>query len=124
MIKRRTTLNIADNSGALTVQCIGFVGLGNRDWAQVGDIITVAIKTAEPRKQAKKGTVARAVVVRQRLAMRRKDGTYIRFTENAAVLLKGNDTKEPLGNRLFGPFPMELKARGFDKVANLAPELV
>ncbi|MEK7674159.1 MAG: 50S ribosomal protein L14 [Patescibacteria group bacterium] len=122
MIKRRTILKVADNSGATTVQCIGFVKLGNRDWAQVGDTITVSVKTAEPRKQVSKGQVVKAIIVRQKRAIRRADGSYIRFADNAVVILK--DKKELMGNRIFGPIPREIKTKGFDKIANLAPELV
>lgn len=122
MIKRRTVLNVADNSGALKIQCIGFVRLGNRNWAKIGDVITASIKEVEPRKQVKKGQVVKAVVVRQRLALRRADGSYVRFADNAAVLLKGD--KDLLGNRITGPIPMEVKQKGYDKIANLAPELV
>lgn len=122
MIKRRTLLMCADNSGATKLQCIGFVGLGNRDFAKIGDIITVSIKEAEPRKAIKKGEVAKAVIVRQRLPIRRKDGSYVRFYENAAVLIKTKN--EPVGNRMFGPFPIEIKQKGFEKIASLAPELV
>lgn len=122
MIKRRTILNVADNSGALKVQCIGFVGLGNRDWAQVGDTIAVSVREAEPRKQITKGQVLKAIVVRQRRALRRPDGSYIRFADNAVIMLKGD--KDMAGNRIFGPIPREIKTKGFEKIANLAPELV
>ncbi len=96
--------------------------MGNRDWAQVGDTITVSVKTAEPRKQVSKGQVVKAIIVRQKRAIRRADGSYIRFADNAVVILK--DKKELMGNRIFGPIPREIKTKGFDKIANLAPELV
>jgi len=122
MITRRTILKCADNSGALEVQCIGFVGLGNRNYATIGDIIVCSVKKAEPHRQIKKGDVVKAVVVRQKKPFKRKDGTWIRFEENACVLIK--DKKELIGNRIFGPIPREIKEKGFDKIANLALELV
>ncbi len=122
MIQRRTILNVADNSGALKLQCIGFVKKGNAKWAEIGDIIVCSVKEALPRKQIEKGDVVKAVIVRQKKPLRRKDGSYIQFFENAAVILgPGN---EPIGNRIFGPIPIEIKEKGFTKIANLAQELV
>jgi large subunit ribosomal protein L14 len=122
MIQRRTMLNVADNSGALLLQCIGIVKKGNARYAEIGDIIVCSVKKAEPRRQIGVGDVVKAVVVRQKKPYRRKDGSYIRFFENAAVILgTGN---EPLGNRIFGPIPREIKEKGFTKIANLAEELV
>lgn len=123
MIQRRTILNVADNSGALKLQCIGIVGKGNARYAQIGDIITCTVKKVEPRKEIKKGSVVRALIVRQKRNYRRKDGTYIRFEENACVVLKGQ-TKDILGNRIFGPIPREIKELGYTKIANLAEALV
>lgn len=122
MIQPRTILKSADNSGAIQLMCIGFIGIGNRNWAQIGDIIVCSVKKAEPGKQIEKGQVVRGVVVRQKKPFLRKDGSWIRFEENAVVLLKGE--KEPLGNRIIGPIPREIKEKGFDKIANLAEELV
>lgn len=122
MIKHRTILKPADNSGALKLMCIGFIGIGNRNSAQIGDIVVCSVKEAEPGKSVEKGQIVRGVVVRQKKPFLRKDGTWIRFEENAVVLLKGE--KDPLGNRIFGPIPREIKEKGFDKIANLAEELV
>lgn len=122
MIQRRTILKSADNSGALKLQCIGIVKKGNARYAEIGDVITCSVKLALPRSNVKKGDVVRALVVRQRKPFRRKDGSYIRFDENAVVILKGE--KDILGNRIFGPIPREIKELGYDKIANLAPELV
>lgn len=122
MILRGTILKVADNSGAKKIQCIGFKGIGNRAYAVVGDIIVGAVKDAEPRREIQKGDVVRAVVVRQRKPLRRKDGSYVRFEENAVVILKGE--KEPMGNRILGPIPREIKEKGFTKIANLAEDLV
>jgi large subunit ribosomal protein L14 len=122
MIKHRTILKSADNSGALKLMCIGFVGVGNRNAAQIGDIIVCSVKVAEPGKQVKKGQVVRAVVVRQRKPFRRKNGTWIRFDENAVVLLRSKD--DLIGNRIFGPIPIEIKEKGFTKIANLTKDFV
>ncbi len=124
MIQRRTILKCADNSGAIKLQCLGMVKKGNAKYAEIGDIITCSVKEAEPRREVKKGDIVRAVVVRQKKPYRRKDGTYLRFDENACVILKGKEGKDILGNRIFGPIPREIKELGFDKIANLAPELV
>ena len=123
MIQTQTKLKVADNSGAKIVQCIGVIGGSKRRYAQIGDIIVVAVKKAEPRKVVKTHDVLRAVVVRQRKPYRRKDGSYIRFDENAAVMLEGK-TKEPKGGRIFGPIPREIKEKEFIKIAALAPELI
>ncbi len=122
MIQERTMLNVADNSGAKLIQCIKVPGGTRRRYAQIGDIIVASVKKAEPRKEVKKHQVVRAVVVRQKRNFRRKDGTYIRFSENAAVIL--GPKKEPKGGRIFGPIPREIKEKGFKTIANLAPELV
>lgn len=122
MIQPRTMLNVADNSGAKVVQCIKVLGGSRRRYAQIGDIIVAAVKKAEPRREVKKHQVVKAVVVRQKKNFRREDGTYLRFDENAVVILDAK--KEPKGGRIFGPVPRELKEKGFQKIANLAPELV
>ena len=105
------------------VQCFKVLGGSRRRYAQLGDIIVVAVKVAEPRKIVKKHEVVRGVIVRQKKSFRRKNGIYIRFDENAIVILEGK-TKEPKGGRIFGPIAKELKEKGFDKIATLAVELV
>jgi len=123
MIQPQTKLKVVDNTGAKVVQCIGLVGGSRKKYAEIGDIIVVAVKKAEPRKIVKTHDVVRAVIVRQRKPYRRKDGSYIRFDENACVILDGK-TKEPKGGRIFGPIPRELKEKGFDRIAALAEELI
>jgi len=122
MIQTQTKLKVADNSGANLIQCIRVLGGTKRRYAQLGDIIVVAVKDAEPRRPVKKHDVVRAVIVRQKRAYRRKDGTYIRFDDNAAVILETG--KNPKGGRIFGPVARELKEKGFDKIANLATDVV
>ena len=121
MIQPRSILNVADNSGAKKVGVIKVLGGSRRRYAQLGDIVVVSVKVAEPRKQVKKKDVVRAIVVRQRNNFRRKDGSYIRFDENAVVILEG---KEPKGGRIFGPIPREIKEKGFDTIASLAQEII
>src|SRR3989338_7302805 len=121
MIQNRSMLTVADNSGARLVQCIKVLGWTRRRYAGIGDIVVVAVKVAEPRKPVKKKEVHRAVVVRQKNAFRRADGSYIRFDDNAVVILEGT---EPKGGRIFGPIPREIKERGFNKIASLAEEIV
>ncbi|MEK9166249.1 MAG: 50S ribosomal protein L14 [Patescibacteria group bacterium] len=121
MIQHRSMLKVADNTGATLVQCIKVLGGTRRRWAALGDIIVVTVKKAEPRKIVKKKDVLRAVVVRQKNAYRRKDGSYIRFDENAVVILDG---REPKGGRIFGPVPRELREKGFMKIISLAPEVI
>ena len=122
MIQPQTMLKIADNSGAKTVQCFKVLGGSRRRYAQLGDVIVAAVKTAEPRRPVKKHDVVKAVVVRQKKAYRRSDGSYIRFDDNAAVILESEKT--PKGGRIFGPIPRELKEKGFDKIINLAKDIV
>ncbi len=126
MIQRRSILNCADNSGAKKLQCIGFVGKGNAKYAEIGDIITCSVKEAEPRSAVSKGDIVHAIIVRQKKPFHRKDGTYIRFDENAVVLIKigAKGKKEMIGNRIFGPIPREIKDLGYDTIAKLAPALV
>ena len=121
MIQHRTMLKVADNTGALLVQCIKVLGGTRRRYAQLGDIVVVSVKKAEPRKIVKKKDVLRAVVVRQKKPYRRPDGSYLRFDDNAVVILEG---EEPKGGRIFGPVPRELRDRGFGKIISLAPEIV
>ncbi len=122
MIQPQSTLRVADNSGAKMVQCIKVLGGSKRRYAQIGDIIVVAVKTAEPRRPVKTHDVVKAVIVRQKKALRRKDGSYIRFSENAVVILESG--KEPKGGRIFGPVARELREKGFDKIINLAQDIV
>lgn len=123
MIQLRTMLKVADNSGAKKLQCIKVLGTNRKRYARVGDIITVSIKEAVPHSAVKKGQVAHAVVVRTRKEIRRSDGSYVRFDENAAVLVD-KKSKEPKGTRIFGPVARELRAAGFNKIISLAPEVL
>ncbi len=121
MIQAGTKLKVADNTGAKIIQCFKVLGGSRRRYAQIGDIIIASVKEAEPRKMVKKKDVVRAVIVRQKKAFRRKDGSYIRFDENAAVIIEGYN---PKGGRIFGPVPRELKERKFDKIVSLASEVL
>lgn len=123
MIQLRSYLTVADNSGAKVVSCIMVHGGYQKRYAHIGDIITVTIKEAQPHTQMKKGTVAHAVVVRTRKELRRKDGSYVRFDDNACVMID-QKSKEPKGTRIFGPIPREIKSKGFNKIASLAPEVL
>ena len=122
MIQQQTVLDVADNSGAKRVMCIKVLGGTRKRYATLGDIIVVAIKTAIPDGQAKKGTVAKAVVVRTAKEVRRPDGSYIKFDRNAAVLI--NNANEPIGTRIFGPVARELRRKNFMKIISLAPEVL
>jgi len=122
MIQEETNLIVADNSGAKKVRCIRVLGGSNRRYASVGDIIVVSVKTAIPGGGVKKGEVSRAVIVRTKKEVRRNDGSYIRFDENAAVLL--NAQGEPRGTRIFGPVARELRDKKFMKIISLAPEVL
>ena len=121
MLQLRSIVGVADNSGAKKVGVFKVLGGSKRRYARIGDIVVVSVKVAEPRKIVKKKDVLRAVVVRQRQPFRRKDGTYIRFDDNAVVILDG---KEPKGGRIFGPIPKEIKEKGFNTIASLAEEVV
>ena len=121
MIQLRSILNVADNSGAKRVGVIKVLGGSKRRYAQIGDIVVASVKLAEPRKAVKKKDVVKGVIVRQRNNFRRKDGSYVRFDDNAIVLLDG---VEPKGGRIFGPIPREIKEKGFDTIASLANEIV
>jgi len=123
MIQSETKLKVADNTGAKMIQCFQVLGGSKRRYARIGDIVVASVKKAEPRRQVKKHDVIRAVIIRQKQAYRRKDGSYIRFDENAAVILEGK-TKKPKGGRILGPIPRELKEKGFEEIAALAEELV
>ncbi|MBI2390161.1 MAG: 50S ribosomal protein L14 [Deltaproteobacteria bacterium] len=122
MIQMRTMLDVADNSGAKSVQCIKVLGGSRRRYAGLGDIIVVAIKEAGPGQKVKKGDVAKAVVVRTKREYMRADGSYIKFDTNSAVLI--NKEGEPVGTRIFGPVARELRGRKFMKIISLAPEVV
>jgi large subunit ribosomal protein L14 len=122
MIQMRTTLDVADNSGARRVQCIKVLGGSKRKYASIGDIIVVSVKEAIPNAKVKKGDVMKAVVVRTAKELGRPDGTYIRFDNNSAVLI--DNQKEPIGTRIFGPVARELRAKKFMKVISLAPEVL
>ncbi len=122
MIQQESNLSVADNSGARRVACIRVLGGSGRKYASVGDIIVVAVKDAIPNARVKKGEVKKAVVVRTVKSLRRSDGTYIKFDENAAVLIDNN--QEPIGTRIFGPVARELRARKFMKIISLAPEVL
>lgn len=122
MIQTQTILEVADNSGARRVQCIKVLGGSHRRYARVGDIIKISVKEAIPRGKVKKGDVLNAVVVRTRQGVRRPDGSLIRFDENAAVLL--NNSKQPIGTRIFGPVTRELRSEQFMKIISLAPEVL
>jgi large subunit ribosomal protein L14 len=122
MIQTETVLEVADNSGARKVACIRVLGGSRRRYASVGDLIVVSVKDAIPNARVKKGEVRRAVVVRTARAISRSDGSFIRFDDNAAVIL--DNQKEPIGTRIFGPVARELRARRFMKIISLAPEVL
>jgi len=122
MIQTNTRLKAADNTGARQIMCIGIPGSGRKKYARVGDIITVTVKKATPAGAVKKGEVARAVVVRCAQQYRRPDGSYIRFDDNAAVIL--TDKNNPKGTRIFGPVARELRDKNFTKIISLAPEVL
>jgi len=122
VIQLRTTLQVADNSGARRIQCIKVVGGSGRRYARLGDIIVATVKEAIPEGNVKKGTKVRAVIVRTRKDSARPDGSYVRFDQNAAVLI--NDAQEPVGTRIFGPVARELREKRFLKIISLAPEVV
>jgi large subunit ribosomal protein L14 len=123
MIQPRTIVKIADNSGGQIGRIFKILGGSKRRYAEIGDEVVLSIQTAQPRKSVKKKDVVRGVVVRQKKPFRRTDGSYIRFDENAVVLVE-KDKKEPKANRVFGPIPREVVERGYQKVGSLAPEVV
>lgn len=122
MIQQQTKLNVADNTGARSVQCIKVLGGSKRRYGSVGDIIVVSVKSAAPGGNAKKGEVSKAVIVRTRKEVGRQDGSYVRFDDNAVVLI--NDQNEPRGTRIFGPVARELREKEFMKIVSLAPEVL
>ena len=123
MIQPRSLVKIADNSGGQIGRVFKILGGTRRRYAELGDEVVLSIQTAQPRKAVKKKKIHRAVVVRQKKAFRRKDGSYIRFDENAVVLVE-KDKKEPKANRVFGPIPREVVDRGYQKIGSMAPEVV
>ena len=126
MIQDRTLVKIADNSGGIIGRVFKVLGGSKRRYAGIGDEVVISIQTAQPRKSVKKKEVHRAVVVRTANAMRRTDGSYVRFDENAVVLITGSgkEPKEPKANRVFGPIPREVVERGYQRIGSLAPEIV
>lgn len=123
MIQPKSILKVADNTGAKTLQCILNLGGSKKKYAQVGDVIVGTVKEAEPRRLVKKHEVVRAIIIRQKKEFKRPDGSYIRFDDNACVILEGK-TKDPKGNRIIGPVAREVKENGFEKIAALAEELL
>ena len=124
MIQNETNLVVADNSGAKELLCIRILGGTSRQYANIGDIIVCAVKDATPGGAVKKGDVVRAVVVRSKKGTRRADGSYVKFDQNAAVIIKSKDDKTPVGTRIFGPVARELRDAGFMKIVSLAPEVL
>ena len=122
MIQRYTRMRVADNSGARVVMCINIPGSSNRRYARVGDVISCSVKEAQPASGVKRGEVVRAVVVRTMRPVRRRDGSQIRFDDNAAVVLR--DATNPMGTRIFGPVARELREKNFMKIVSLAPEVL
>lgn len=123
MLQLRSVLTVADNTGAKEAYMIGIPGRGNKKYAYIGDVINVVVKKADPYAQVKKGDKLFAVVVRTRKEKRRIDGSYIRFDDNACVILQGKQLKDPKGTRIFGPIAREIKDLGFNKIVSLATEI-
>ena len=122
MIQQQTLLKVADNTGAKELMCIRVLGGSYRKWGNIGDVIVASVKKAAPNSAVKKGDVVKAVILRSKRGLRREDGSYIRFDENAAVLIK--DDKTPRGTRIFGPIARELRDDGYMKILSLAPEVL
>ena len=122
MIQERSVVKVADNSGAKTVRCFRILGGTRHRYANIGDVIVASVQVAEPRKPLKKKDKVKALVVRTRNSVRRADGSYVRFDENAVIIIDAK--KEPVATRVFGPIPRELKAKGFEKLMTLAEEVV
>lgn len=122
MIQERSILKVADNSGAKTVRCFRVLGGSRKRYAGIGEIIIASVQVAEPRKTVKKKDIVKCVVVRMRKPIRRNDGSYIRFDENAVVLI--NEKKEPVGTRIFGPLPREIKEMGYEAIVQLATDVI
>ncbi|MBD3238139.1 MAG: 50S ribosomal protein L14 [Candidatus Moranbacteria bacterium] len=121
MIQPESQLKLADNSGAKRIQCFRVLGGTRKRYAQIGDVVVASVKDAEPRSMVKRKEVVRAVIVRQTYPFRRPDGSYIRFDENAAVVLEGNEMK---ATRIFGPIAREIRDKGYKKIISLAPEVI
>lgn len=124
MIQSETRLRVADNSGAKELLCIRVLGGTGRKYANIGDVIVCSVKEATPGGTVKKGDVIKAVVVRSKSGTRRVDGSYVKFDQNAAVIIKDKNDKNPVGTRIFGPVARELRDRGFMKIVSLAPEVL
>lgn len=122
MLQERSIIKIADNSGAKLVRCFRILGGSRKRYAHIGDIIVASVQSAEPRKAVKKKDIVKAVIVRTRNPLRRKDGSQIRFDENAAVLI--DEKKEPRATRIFGPLPKEIKEKGFESIFGMAEEII
>ena len=122
MIQERSILNVADNSGAKIIRCFRILGGTRRRYAGIGDVIVASVQKAEPRKAVKKKDIIRAVIIRQKQPLRRADGSYVRFDENAAILIDAK--REPRATRIFGPIPREIKEKGFEKILTMAEEIV
>lgn len=122
MVQERSIIKVADNSGAKTIRCFRILGGCRRRYASIGDVIIASVQKAEPRKAIKKKDIVKAVIVRQRKAFSRKDGSYLRFDENAAVLI--DEKKEPRATRIFGPIPREIRERGYETIFTMAEEVV
>lgn len=123
MIQAESKLKVADNTGATLIECFKVLGGSKRRYASIGDVIVASVKTANPRGSVKKGDKVKAVIVRITKSYKRKDNSYIRFDENAAVILDGNGI-DPKGSRIFGPIARELREKGFSKIVSLAPEVL
>ena len=123
MIQPQTLVKVTDNSGAKIARVFKVLGGSKKRYARIGDVVVIAVQSAEPRKQVKKKDVLHAVVVRQKQPYRRKDGSYIRFDENSVVIIE-KGKKEPKAGRIFGPIPREISEEGYQKIASLAPEVV
>jgi ribosomal protein L14, bacterial/organelle len=124
MIQQETYLKVADNTGAKELKCIRVLGGSKRKYASIGDVIVCSVRKAAPGGSVKKGDVVKAVVVRTKKGARRADGSYVKFDQNAAVIIKDKEDKTPVGTRIFGPVARELRDRGFMKIVSLAPEVL
>jgi large subunit ribosomal protein L14 len=122
MIQERSIIKVADNSGAKTVRCFRILGGTKRRYAKVGDIIVASVQVAEPRKNLKKKDIVKVLIVRTKFPIKRPDGSYVRFDENAGIII--DNKKEPVATRVFGPMPRELKLKGYEKLMNMAEEIV
>ena len=124
MIQQESYLKVADNTGAKEIKCIRVLGGSTRKFGNIGDVIVASVRKAQPGGAVKKGDVVKAVIVRSAKGVRRADGTYVRFDENAAVLINGTDDKNPRGTRIFGPVARELRDKDYMKILSLAPEVI